>query len=275
MTMILQPPLADGQTTSRRERILIFGAAGVGKSYAWQLVLAHTPDDVTFHVVDTDGAWEPAAASPEFAPHAHRVRHHEPIDWPEYIEAMKAARKEMLPNKDRVSKDWLVVDLGDKAWAAAQDYYSDRKFAGDPDSEDFFAALVDGEADDEDVMAKWGTINKLYAPFAEALVRCPGNVVVCATQKDLKKDKKGNYFRESKESVRDFGGVGAKPGGQKNLPHDLNTVLHLTGSAKGKRYMTRIKDRNREEAWGELTRPNEHFVMDFLMGVAGWVPAGK
>lgn len=272
------PPLAP--SVGRRERILTFGGPGTSKSYVWQRILSATPDTVAFHVIDTDGAWEPAAASPEFSPYAHRVTHHEPFEWPEYAEAMKDSLKSMRASSTRRdngmmrSDDWLVIDLGDKAWSAAQDYYADRKYEGDSDSVGFLEAMVDGEIGDEDAMAKWGIINKLYAPFAEALIRCPGNVYICTSQKEMKKDKSGNYFRESRENVRTFGPGGFKPAGQKNLPHDLNTVLHFQGTQKGKRTFTRIKDRNREDAWGdELTRSNEDFVKSFLMGVCGWVPA--
>jgi hypothetical protein len=265
MALILQPT-----STIRRERILAYGPPGGGKSYMWQHAILSTPSHVQFHVIDTDGAWETAAAAPEFSPHLDRVHHHEPATWPEYISAMRDSMKVM----DRERGDWLVIDLADDAWEAAQEYYSDRKFAGDADSLEFLEAIIDGTSDnDQDNMAKWGTINKLYSPFGQALVKVPGNLFVCATAKELKKDNKGNYFRESKDNVREYGKAGLRPGGQKNLGHDVNTVLLVTGNRAGNWRFERIKDRNREAAWGEeLVRENKGFGNSFLLAVAGWKP---
>lgn len=268
MALKLTPPDNESGVT-RRERICLYGPPSAGKSYAWQRILASTPSDVEFHVIDTDGAWEPAAASEEFAEHVDRVHHTEPVDWPDYVDAMKFALKTM----DRERGDWLVIDMADDAWEAAQDFYSDRRFEGDSNSLEFFQALVDGTADDEDPMAKWGIINKLYAPFAKGMIKVPGNLLVCATAKELKKDSSGNYFRESRQNIRTFGQAGARPGGQKNLAHDVNTVLSLSGGNKRTWSFEKIKDRNRDEAWeDETSRKNNDFAKDFLLGVCGWVP---
>lgn len=261
------PARPDG--TYRRERILAYGPPGAGKSYSWQRILASTPDHVQFHIIDTDGAWEPASSSNEFGPHAHRVHHTEPADWSEFISATKVARKTM----DRDRGDWLVIDMADEAWSSAQEFYEDRRFAGDPDSDEFMFALIDGNLDEgEDNMARWQVINKLYAPFRQTLVRVPGHVFVCATGKELKKDKKGNYFRERKQDVKDFGPVGMRPGGQKNLSHDVNTVLYMSGNKESNRTIQLVKDRNREDQWEETSVRNGDFSKDFLMGICGWVP---
>lgn len=268
MPLTLVPPTRPGGAP-RRERILAYGPPSSGKSYAWQRILAMTPDHVIFHVIDTDGAWETAAASEEFAPHAHRVVHTEPVDWPEFLDATKRARKLM----DKERGDWLVIDMADEAWTSAQEFYEDRRFEGDADSDEFMNALVDGGLEDgEDNMAKWGTINKLYAPFRQTMVRVPGNLYVCATAKELKKDKKGNYFRESKQNIKDFGFIGARPGGQKNLAHDVNTVLYFSKGGGGRREITLMKDRNREESWDNGSVENIDFAKDVLMGINGWEP---
>lgn len=253
----------------RRERILSYGPPGSGKSFGWQKILAQTPEHVQFFVVDTDGAWEPASMSDEFGPHAHRVHHTEPDDWPEFVGATKAALKEM----DRNRGDWLVIDMADEAWSSAQEFYEDRRFEGDADSDEFMYALVDGNLEDEDVMAKWQVINKLYAPFRRAMVRVPGHLYVCASAKELKKDTRGNYFRESKQNIKDFGSIGARPGGQKNLAHDVNTVLYFAKSGSGRREITLIKDRNREELWDGSVE-NDDFATDVLMGINGWEVGG-
>ena len=260
MTLILAP------TAPSRERILAYGPPGAGKSYLWQKTLAATPEEVIFHVIDTDGCWEPASASEEFAPHAHRVHHYEPTNWSEFGDAVQ----KIMTSMDKARGDWWVVDMGDKAWSMAQEFYSDRKHGtGEWDLD----AIVDGTSgDDEDVMAKWGTINKLYSPFQRALIKVPGNVFVATSDKELKKDSKGNYFRESKRAVRDFGSIGSKPGGQKDLPYDLNTVLYLSKRAGSKRTIEMVKDRNRESRWEETQIPNEDFSMDFLFKIAGWRP---
>jgi hypothetical protein len=263
-------PSRDSAGNFRRERILAYGAPGTSKSYSWQRILAATSPDTQFFVIDTDGAWEPAASSDEFAPHADRVTHFEPSDWVDVINATKQAMKQM----DRERGDWMVVDLADDLWEMAQEFYQDRKYAGDADSEEFMFALVDGSlGDDEDPMEKWGIINKLYAPFSRSLIKVPGNLFVCATAKELKKDNRGNYFRESKQNIKDFGGVGMRPGGQKNLSHDVNTVLFMSKVQKRWEF-EKIKDRNRDAAWdGEESRVNGDFGRDFLMGICGWGPA--
>lgn len=257
--------------TQRRERILAYGPPGAGKSYAWQRILAATQPEVHFHVIDTDGAWEPAMDSDEFSPHAHRVTHYEPMEWPEYREALQKIRVDV--DKDR--GDWVVLDLADKAWTAVQEYYQYRKSGDEPSGGNWGEAMLDEFLNDEsvDTQGMWQTINGMYLPFQQRLLLGTANVFVCTTAKDFKKDKKGNYFRERKDMVKMAGFVGQKPGGQKNLAHDVNTVLYFSGTEARSWRFTRVKDRNREEKWGEeLERKAGSFDKDFLIRIAGWRP---
>lgn len=255
-----------------RERILVYGAPGSGKSYAWQCILAATPDHVRFHVIDTDAAWESARDSEQFAPYDHRVTLTEPNDWLDYVDAIKRAKAEM--NRDR--GDWFVVDLADHAWDAAQSYYEDRKYDGSAEwTEAFINRVVDGTVADEDkdVGARWGAINKLYSMMRLFVVRAPGNVFIAATEKDFKKDRQGNYLWEEDNVIRDFGKEGVKPGGQKHLPYDVRSTMHLIRRGNGSREIKMIKERNREHIWdGKFTRPHTDFTRDLLMSVYGWEP---
>lgn len=258
--MILQP------TNNAKERILCYGHAGSGKTYAWQRILANTPDDVTFWVVDTDNTWLAAQKTDEMATHAHRVRHFEPEDWPDYRDAVKKIREEAAPS------DWLVIDMADTAWEAVQRYYEERvnKVTGD----DLDEWLLDSVDDGEDTAKKFGTINKLYYPWAtRAYVRPPCNVFVCSSAKDFRKNKQGGYFQERKQTIQMMGSTDLKAGGQWRLPHDVDTVLLFSKSGSGQRTIQMVKDRYREERWGDdEVRENDGFERAFLLKIAKWRP---
>lgn len=259
--MNLVPP-----TSGSPERILVFGGPGSGKSSCWQSILIATPPDVIFHVVDTDNSWRDVQYQPQFDGHRDRIRLYEPFTWPEHVEAITKIRK------NTTRQDWFVVDMADSIWDAVQDFYDDHRFAHASTWEEQMELMIDDTEADDDPARRWGPIKNMYRKWEHAFTHMGCNTLAATRQKEMKKSK-GNWFREHKQHIRDFGRLGLRPAGEKNLPYDVALNVHLRKKAGGWE-MEMIKDRKDEKRWDPEVRSVSNFAVDYLIGLAGWRPEG-
>ena len=218
-----------------RERILVLGGPGSGKTWGW-LKLANYFKGSQFYVIDSEIGGERSLQ--EF-PDIRNVHLYPVTDWTEY----RKAQKEIVDKV--VEGDWIVLDMADKAWTAVQRYFIGEIFDQEMgayflearkklkrDAKSLFAgrdAALKGWTD-------WPTINRLYEDFMLPIVyRNPANLyLVTAGQAVSEEDEK---------EVRElYGPYGVRPAGQKSLGHQPDTVL-LLAHAKDGYYLTTIKDR--------------------------------
>ena len=219
-----------------RERILVFGGAGSGKSYAW-MKLAKKFTSSNFYVIDTEiGA---SRSLEEFPDVVSRVSIFPVVDWTEYKDALKVIQSKCTAN------DWVVVDMMDKTWSAVQRYFIAQIF--DQEMGEYFLearkkmkkdskSLFGGRDSALKGWTDWATINRLYQDFALPLIyRFPANLFMTSSAQSVSEE-------DGKEVRELYGPYGIKPVGQKDLAHQPDTVLMLAHTREGY-YMTTIKDR--------------------------------
>jgi hypothetical protein len=249
-----------------RERIIVMGGYGSGKSKAWCEVGAwyrrtNTPGKL--YVIDTDnGAAEVSLDAYDNWEENTIVE----VAW-DFNEYTSAARKfREVGTKD----DWLIVDMYDKVWDKAQAEYS-RRVHGTEIDDWFIQYRADhdsGHPFSGDWGVHWTAINRLYQErWMSEVLRWPGHILVCTKAKDVQQPNKDGKGGDKPELRALMGKFPIKPGGQNDTAFSFHTILWLFEKQQGNWGVTTIRDREREQlTYQKLT----NFVGDYLMGVAGW-----
>ena len=245
-------------TNGRAERLLLMGSWGAGKTNAYMTIakwLDQTGAPGQMYVIDCDykAALDPNATLPNV--HIYDELEH----WVDYKETAKKCREQGV----RGQGDWLVVDMADKVWNAAQAGYTEMTFGMEVD--DFYIAwrkedTKGGNPFNADWGKDWQAINRLYDGFMYNVTRFPGNVVITTGIEAIRDDEK------DKDIIKLFGKWGVRPAGQKRLGHLAADTLLLSNTNSGYKY-TCIRPTGREEFKNE---PLTDFVMDYLVKRAGW-----
>lgn len=243
-------------TLNSRERILLMGPAGTGKSWsAYDMAKEVLAAGHAVYVLDNDFSFERMSEeSPP--PEPPEVTHVFPDDWPGLIQTLEqyvdAATRD----------DMLIVDSMTPTWQAAQDWYADEVFGKTLDEFFLEQRKAAGNGQAFDGWKDWGVINKVYGRLYRLLNRFPGHVVLTA-------EVDGLSDTEDKDTRSLFGNRRVKPRGQKSLGHRVNTIL-LTGKQRNGTFtLTTIKDRGREH---DRMDDEEYtsFVHSYLVVHAGW-----
>lgn len=261
-------------TKRAREKILLYGGFGSGKTYAALSVAKwaqKTGSDSHFYCLDTDDAIERMLDDPSFSD-LENLDVHPATEWEDYLSFLKVA-------KAAKRRDWIIVDLFCKAWAAIQDHYIDQVFGS---AESFFIqaqaemqARIDKAKDLKlkkklenlaqssplDGWRDWGTINRAYRYFTDRLFKATkANLICCAKGKALG-DKESDGIRDL------YGEFALKPAGQKDSGHDFHTVLFLKRTKTGLYQLSTAKDRSRTSL---TAAKNKDLVKSYLLKVGGW-----
>jgi hypothetical protein len=242
-----------------RERLLVCGGAGSGKTYGW-LKLASYFRNSSFYVIDTEiGAERSLQEFPELT----NVIVYPVVDWTDY----RKAESEIC--SQATDSSWVVVDMADKAWTSVQRYYIEQIFSKEmgeyflearkkvkKDSVSLFAgrdAALKGWAD-------WSVINRLYEDWILPLIyRIPAHLYMATAAQAVSAD-------DEKEVRELYGPYGLKPAGQKALPHQPDTVLLLAHSKDGY-YVSTVKDRGGRKYFD---RQKLHNLAVQYGAIAGW-----
>ena len=79
--------------------------------------------------------------------------------------------------------------------------------------------------------------------------------------------KAGGGWHDSKAVIEQFTHIGYRPAGQKELGHFFHTVLWMRHPSRDRWTMSTVDDHTRMIT---DNAPVTNFVMDYLVGVAGW-----
>jgi len=251
--MVLRP------TREARERILLMGPWGSGKSYASfkiadALERGGGPGHV--YIVDTDFGAQVMLDS-EFPHLKERVTVYLVDEWTEYMAALERINKTMTPD------DWMVIDMVGPSWDLVQDYFIAKIFSKGTDEFFLEARKANSKGGALDGYKDWGVINKIYRSSTKHILSARGHVLATSKVEAINRDS------DDKEIRMTFGAWGVKPVGQKHTAHLFHTIL-LTGVLKpGEWTLTTVKDRGRKPL---ERQPVRDFVMSYLIARAGWRP---
>lgn len=252
--------------TRARERILLMGSFGSGKSNAWCTVAAwlrRTKSTGRVFVVDTDHAADRLAEG--YDDFFNNVVAESVWDYPEAKAAIAKFRK-----SDPTSEDWLVVDLADKLWQYSQDYYIAEIFGKDAATYYMDAARegVQGNPLSQEAYGvNWQRINQQYFSLMNDIQRWPGHILFCTPASPVQRANAQGKGGDDKDTVQIFGRYSVKPDGQKQLGFQFFTILWMIPHGNEEWRFTSVKDLNRERP---QNAPMKDFVMDYLVGIAGW-----
>ena len=259
-----------------RERILVTGVTGSGKSYQWlKLAESLLPTGAKFRVIDTDEAI-PYMLETQF-PHLKpenkgNVYVYPGSDWKGLKEGLAKIEKE-----NPVEKDWLIIDMADAPWSSVQRYFTSQVF--DESMGEYFLQIrkaiyekggigKDGKAVSSIVReglsgwVDWVVINRLYEDWVLPIIyRIKCHVYAATKVQTLPKNEKDS------EILALYGGLGIRPAGQKNLGHQMHTIF-LFKPGLDKWFITTIKDRANRKYFKNV--PFTSFFKQYLVVKAGW-----
>lgn len=244
-----------------RERLLLFGGGGAGKTTTVLNIATHL-NVGTMHVVDSDYslAYERAIET-EYAEVADRVQvHNAAPDWEDFLATVRDAIAAGDPDTD-----WLVIDPIGASWDWVQDWALETIYGRDlaamlvelkrefaTDSRAYAAAVSE--------LMNWQIVKREYKKLYRELQAWKGHFILCTEAKAV-------GGRDDDATQLMFGVLGLKPQGEGSLKHVAATTLFLDHPKRNVWRITTIKDRNRDEVDRMVV---EDFGVDYLMSVAGW-----
>lgn len=286
----LRPP------TRRRERILIYGTAKIGKSSCWADILdtaIHKGYDGRFFVIDNDNNWDPM--SPDYDPELWDYRDLEDIKDGKplgdqlvtvYVTKTYEHAVAAVAEVAKVGRrgDWAFLDMLEWSWEKAQDEWIAEVEGVDP--QDYFMVMrkeiksrkKDGGGDSREFGGfdgkDWPWITRTYKRL-ETPITMDSSVNVVSVTGWSKLNTNTGATPDQIAQVKHVGG--AWPKGQKGIIHRHDTVLHMKKTSSGKRVLTMVGDRRREHLWEdrgskaiEVVEYPRGFTKRYLKDVVGW-----
>lgn len=290
MAVVLKP------TKRAKERILLYGGGGTGKTYD-ALTVAHRclGPGQTMWVIDTDNAvgtlleeveafeqlgiafdghWDADAGGfvhdDTFpADDGGRICIYHASNWDQVV----AAVAQVVGQAG--AQDWILFDSVSQPWTWVQEWFVRRTHG-----EDYADWLIDwrvqqlaaGKAGTQEAQAlladgAWTFINAQWKTVvSELVVNPPCHLLLTAEAKALRSDGK-----DQKAVKVMYDAVGVKPEAQWALGHKVKTVLakDKTRGAHPKRTITTVKDWGREDRMLDGDEVDD-FALGYLKAIAGW-----
>jgi len=246
-----------------KERILLFGEGGSGKSTAILSMARYMPDS-HFWIQDTDVSFAyDRLLALEFADVDERgnVTVLQASDWDEFNE--NTAR--IAADSDPIN-DVLVVDNGTFPWQWVQDSHAQAQYGVDIDQ--FLSDLRKQYGKDNKEYAKalaegmqWPIINKKFNKhFYKMFHSWKGHAMIVAQAKSTKGEK-------DEDMLTQFRIHGAMPAGQKDLAYVMATNILMMDRGKNTWAMSTTKDRGRPKVEKQTFT---EFAIDYLVDIGGW-----
>lgn len=256
-----------------RERILVGGSPGSGKSTGW-LTIARMLPQHTFHVIDPDDGVLRVWKS-EF-PDVENINYYFTPTWYDKMteyevghiggvkECFEDLRKRVKPD------DWIVPEMLGNLWSLAQSGFIGRVFKEDID-EYYIRARLELEQGAKRLEAlkgwiDWNVINKMHndAFMIPLCYQLPCHVYMTTS---ISITSPGEASREEAEQKAFYGDSLIRIDGQKHNIFRAQTILLFTRRRDGWYMSTFIKDRGRKFIENELIFD---FATQYLLGAAGW-----
>jgi len=246
-----------------KERILVYGGAGVGKSTITLNIARHRPDD-TFHVIDMDYSmtYERLLQTEyqDVEEQGNVIVHEIDAEWEEFTEKFA----EIIANGDP-DTDWLTIDPVTVTWEIVQAWWLDT--VQGTDIADYMAQLRKDTDDSKQYSAalaeamQWPAVNKQYQQkFYRNFHKWRGHSILVSEAAELARTA-------DQDDKALYGFIGYKPKGQKTMPHAAATNVFLDHPKQDTWRFTTAKDRGRElQEKIEFT----DFALDYLVEVGGW-----
>jgi phage terminase small subunit len=239
-----------------RERILVFGPAGAGKSRAWLSIARHFPSK-QFYCIDSDDSIERMLMDEEFDGMTN-VHVYNTTGWRESEQHLATIQGIIRPD------DWIVADMLCSQWDFVQNFFVEQIFGKQKD--EYFLevrkTLKPGASKMETLKGwiDWNVINALYQDWINSICyRMKSNVFLAAKGVSL-----GD--KDEKEVVDLLSHIGIKPEGEKRNMFRVHTVLMLRRD-KDNWIMSTVKDRARRYVERLQVRD---FALQYGMAIAKW-----
>jgi energy-coupling factor transporter ATP-binding protein EcfA2 len=262
-------------SSERREKILVYGESGSGKSSCWQSIahwMIKTGAPGRMVLWDT-GHDYPAMVTSEFKK-IIEVVDADPGEFGEWSHNMHRVRKEVSPD------DWVVIDMVDAAWSGAQRHYWTTRSGGDALGE----ILLRNQTDPEfslggDYGINWQVVNQIYDDFFGPFLSLPCHRLALTPAREVQLNARTGRPLHARDA--DVARFGYRPIGQNRLKYSFHSVL-LTQELLGERgvdyTLTTVKEQGplnypkRKYLAGEKVSQEGGFVGAYLIGVGGWLP---
>lgn len=251
-----------------RERILLYGKEGTGKTHAWFSVAEALPD-VPFFCVDTDDSVQRLLET-DFQDLTN-IECRVAQTWEEFDQAVKDftakidAWTKSHPPKKKQDYPWIIVDMSDVTWDMVQSYFTEKVF--NKGIEDYFLqtrvqmAKSHTTKDNQfEGWTDWPVINKIFQSTWNKLAKGGDNYHLYITA--------GAKPPTGAENKSMYGPLKAMPTGEKRMGHRVHTILMGSVTKNGWALST-AKDRGRAMLDEQKVMS---FYVSYLIKTAGWVP---
>ncbi len=244
-----------------RERILMYGEYGSGKSNGWTSVAdmyRRTSTPGHFYVLETIHEASLVVLEP-YDNWEQNVSVMEVSNFEEALEASQKIREQMTPD------DWFVTEMVSFLLPWSRDLW----FREHREGMGWREHLHLGKADLEVKSHHWQEMDDLHRAWTNPyVVNCPGNVYATA-QADNVRTEQG--FSDNKAVIKMFQRFGVKAVGHNQLGWVFRSVLLCKHPTKDEWTLTTVDDPGRVQLEDEtVAGPPLGFVKSYLMDVAGW-----
>lgn len=286
--MPLQAPLDSYDNTPIRERIVIIGESGRGKTtIAWQIARAlfDSGSSAQLWYIDTDLTGSKFLNSPRYNDLANvrlypmrQKRNVDPPDTRANWQILRDASDEICGNPIQgvpgLAKphDWIIVDMADRIWKEAQ-VFASCILQGEPNASAAAEKALQRRAawsgqgkEPSDIEGwDWRHPNAMYDAFAHPILNgSPAHTLWLAPASSWSPDDK--LIKDPEKRAMAATANLTPKGIQSSLVFQVDTVLALTKTMVGRYLTTMTKDREREML---VNAPLTNFVDDYLVP-NGW-----
>lgn len=285
---------------TRQECILLWAAAGVGKTYAELGIMkfaALTRTDNHFWIIDNDNQMEASGLveGGEFGELVDRSTIWVPESFDEYDEITKEIKENAAP------QDWIFIDMLSNVYQSMPDWWVENVYGENPHTywgavrkeivEAQQVADMKGERGGHEKQfggtsgVDWQYIGKQYRAWEKRLsIFAPCHVMAVCGEQEIEERYDPSGARRAQFAATNA----VAPKGEKDAVHRFHTTMRMQRqvgrdgrSTKG-RTITVHKDRGRMAKWDEVggrgrtieLAEGARFAWDYLIQVGGWKMAG-